>query len=60
MLVGKASYLTVSDLKRFTSVCLKYNAYLENKEVKDSEIEKSNKNKFKKYDFDKNKKIDCG
>jgi hypothetical protein len=60
MLVGKGSDLNEDTLMAFTRVCLKYNAYLENKEVKEAEVKKVNRNKFKKYDYDKNKKIDCG
>jgi hypothetical protein len=42
----------------FTRVCLKYNAYVQGAEVKEADIVKSNKNKFKKYDYDKSKTID--
>jgi len=27
--------------------------------LKEAEVKKSNRNKFRKYDYDKNKKIDC-
>ncbi len=46
------------DLRKFTSICLKYNAYLNKKTLTEGEIKKMNSNKFQKYDFDKNKSID--
>lgn len=44
-------------MKNFTEVCIKYNYSLENKPIDDTEITKINKQKFLKYDYDKNKSI---
>lgn len=49
--------LTLKEMKNFTEVCLKYNYSLENKPIDDAEITKINKQKFLKYDYDKNKSI---
>ena len=46
------------NLEKFTSICLRYNAYLDKVKLKPAEIEKENRKKFQKYDFDKNKEID--
>ena len=59
MLTGKNQALKEDQLMPFTRVCMKYNAYVENEEVKESEIKKANRNKFRKYDYDKTKTIDC-
>lgn len=55
----KGDTIKESELEPFTRVCLRYNAYLEGKEIKDNEVKKANKEKFKKYDYDKSKTIDC-
>lgn len=39
---------------------MKYNGYMEQKVIKDKDILKANKAKFKKYDYDKNGSIDEG
>ena len=43
----------------FTEICLKYNAYLEKSldKMDANTIKKTNKDKFKQYDFDKNGSI---
>lgn len=58
MLAGGKDKLGEKELMPFTGLCLRYNAYLSGKEVSESELKKSNKNKFRKYDYDKNKSID--
>jgi hypothetical protein len=45
-------------LLSFTEAALKYSAYLHKIKLKDDEIEKMNKNKFNKYDYDGNGYID--
>lgn len=49
--------LTLKEMKNFTEVCLKYNYSLEKKPIDDAQITKINKQKFLKYDYDKNKSI---
>lgn len=48
----------MKNLLHFTKACLSYNAYLSKKTITEDEIIKSNKNKFHKYDYDKNGKFD--
>jgi len=50
--------MTEKNLLHFTSMCLSYNTYLEKKKININEIGKANRNKFQKYDYDHNKKID--
>lgn len=59
MLVGNGTGLKEANLLLFTKMCMKYNAYLEGSELKEDDIKKANRNKFRKYDYDKNKSIDC-
>ena len=50
---GKSD-LNEKNLLQFTKTCLEYNAYLKKNKITENEITKSNRNKFKKYDFDHN------
>jgi len=47
-----------SDLLGFTAMCVMYNGALENKTFAAKEIKKINKDKMKKYDYNKNKSIE--
>ena len=58
MLTGGKKSLTKDDLLPFTSMCLKYNAYIDKKTLAEKDISKANLNKFRKYDFDKSKSIE--
>lgn len=58
ILAKDKSGLKEKDLLSFTKVCLLYNAYLEKVKVTEAQIKKANKNKFQKYDFNKDKVFD--